>query len=185
MIGHADEATPLQIKTTFDAPFNILTLHPDWELDDQDTNEINFEHREDWLDVEFSIYVGKILKNKKFSLEELYEQIQKAKGKVKKISILKASFPEMKMTFDILGEDPILEDYALINFKGLKCIKAYSKDIFPIVSISSDEKIDEPQWRLYYLFIVNKRLYDFEFDAPASKFSDYEPLFDATMECLF
>lgn len=165
--------------TTFDSPFNELHLDSCWAFDEQDTNSVSFEHCDDW-EIEFSIEAGQHLK-KKTDIEKLYKQIKKAKGEICEVPLLVESFPWLSY-LDLLDLDIQLEDYQIIKVNGLEGIKAYHKVRLPIAPTSI---IDEPDWTVFYIFIVNQRIYSMDFSAPASKFLQMESFFDTTIKNLF
>ncbi len=159
------------ITTQFDSPFDTLAVEACWKLDDQDKNSLSFEHCED-SSIEWGILRGNEL-SKKVSIEKLFKQIKKAHGKISKISVLVSSFPAFNL-YRLYDIDHKLENYQIVNINGLQAIKAYYKII--------DE--DDSDWNVYYLFLIDNRLYVVDFIAPETKFLEWEPLFEATVKSL-
>lgn len=176
----------LQVKTTFDAPFQQLTLDPSWTLEDHDKNSISFEHRDDW-DIEFSIEAGKVLKEKA-TIKKLFAQLTKAEGNLKHIPLLIESFPEI-LLLELFNIDVTVENYSCIVMNGIPGIKAYYQDMTIVEEVTQGgtaiESDDDVLKSVYYIFIINNRIYSLEFEAPVAKFSEYEAFFEATIEKLF
>lgn len=166
--------------TKFDVPFHKLILDSCWDFDDQDKNSISFEYHDD-RDIGLDIEVGKVLKDT-VSIEKLYKQIKKAKGKISEVPLVVSSFSWLIFLHDLFNLDIQVENYQIISVNGLEGIRAYHK---PRFAIEKSKKIDEPDWAIFYVFIVNKRIYVIDFMAPALKFLQMEPFFEATLNKLF
>ena len=158
-----------QFKSNFDDPFRNLTLDNFWILDDLDEKSVSFEHLND-EDVTFTIHVGKAL-DENISIEKLYRQIKAANGKVNDIPLLFKSFPLVILLLELLEMDIQFEKYQRTTINQLASITGYI--------------MNEDDYELFYLFVVNNRIYNFSFTSPVSKFADYEPYFNATLRGLF
>ncbi|QLH37043.1 MAG: hypothetical protein HWD61_13635 [Parachlamydiaceae bacterium] len=81
------------------------------------------------------------------------------------------------MAIEILGEEIELEDYSYVSIHGLKGIKAYRKESFPIAEATQGNSaldLEIPSWSLCYFFELNNRLYFIIFEAPSTRFLEYE-----------
>jgi hypothetical protein len=166
-----------QIQTEFSAPLRKLNLDTnEWSVLYKDKSVIVFDHNED-SDVGFFVFQG--LPLKKASHSELVKQISKAKGIVKKIPLLVASFPFIKDEVKILG----IKNWSEVIVNGKKGIKSY--ELFDERDESSLEDGEIEESVMGYLFLLGNRIFLISFKSPKETFLDLEPLFEETIQNLW
>lgn len=179
-VVHADRVT-----TKLAAPFQTLNLDTKvWSLEYKDKSAIGFTLIED-DEVDFDMFQGRVLK--KVSLYELKKQIHNAKGNLSKVSLLKASFPELT---DAEDEETTINFKQLVEVQvnGIHGIKFHMNTYVTEVELTNSREniISETIYpSLGYFFVTGNRIYVLSFSAPSEKFSDLEPLFEETVLHLF
>ena len=175
------------IKVKFSEPFTLLRLPSVWQVEDNEKNEVEFEHSDN-DDITFSLVAGKAIK-KGASLDKLQKQIISfTQKKSKLIPLFLQSFGYLEFDPQEIAEaqdniDPKMERICIGSKEWLKIHVRGENEITMNLSLM-ESTFKTPIQEVFYATFINNRLHLASFSAPKDLFDTYAPLFETTMQMI-